>query len=186
MQSLLIADRQIQYTGEQLRSLWIYETFAINGDAIVGFAGPCNVPTEALVDSEDRRAGATISAALMLHFIIEHFGDSLSCAVLRQRLLTAIIKDLLQKAGDIPELARDGDDIFCGERKLTVSIATVSPVSALIHTGINIDASGAPVAACGLQDFGIEHFRLAEDIVEAYVAEMCSARFAATKVRGVP
>ena len=185
MQRVVVTDRQIQYTGDQLRSLWIHETFGIAGDAIAAFAGPCNVPTEALVDTEDRRAGETIKAALMLHFIIEHFADTLPCAVLRQRLLIAIIKDLLQETGKMPEITRKGDDIFCGDKKLTVSIATISPVSTLIHAGVNIDAGGAPVAACGLQDFGIDHFRLAEVTADAYVEEISSADFARTKVRSV-
>jgi len=186
VQRVVAFDRQIEYTGQQLRSRWLQETFDIGGDAIAAFAGPCEVPTAALVDNEDRRAGATIKAALMLHFIIEHFGDTLACAVLRQRLLIAIIKDRLQATGKLPDLTRKGDDIFCADKKLSVSIATNSPVSTLIHTGVNIDADGAPVAACGLQEFGIDHLRLAEAVAAAYVEEMASADFARTKVRSVP
>ncbi len=185
MQRVVVTDRHIEYTGHQLRSLWIYDTFGIAGDAIAAFAGPCNVPTDALVDSEDRRAGSTIRAALMLHLIIEHFDRDLLLAVFRQRLLIAIIKDLLQQAADLPELRRSGDDIFSAGDKLTVSIATISPVSTLIHTGINIDPSGAPVAASGLQDFGIDHLDFAASLTAAYLAEIDSAAHARTKVRGV-
>lgn len=192
MQRLVITDRHIEYTGYQLRSMWIYDTFGIAGDAIAAFVGPCNVPTDALVDNEDRRAGSTIRAALMLHLIIEHFDRDLLLAIFRQRLLIAITKDLLQQAADIPDLRRSGDDIFCAAdevlgagEKLTVSIATISPVSTLIHTGINIDPSGAPVAACGLQNLAIDHLDFADRLTAAYVAEIDSAAYARTKVRGV-
>ena len=46
-------------------------------------------------------------------------------------------------SGKLP--TRKGDDLFLGEGKLSVSIATASPVSTLIHLGVNEDASGAPV-----------------------------------------
>ena len=185
MQRIVVTDRHIEYTGHQLRSLWLYDTFGIAGDAIAAFVGPCDVPTDALVDNEDRRAGDTIRAALMLHLIIEHFDRDLLRTVFRQRLLIAIIKDLLQQAADIPALRRSGDDIFCAGEKLTVSVATISPVSTLIHTGINIDPSGAPVPACGLQNLAIDHLDFADRLTAAYVAEIDSAAHARTKVRGV-
>ena len=199
MQRVLVTDRHIEYTGHQLRSRWIHDTFGIAGDAIAAFPGPCNVPTDALVDNEDRRAGDTIRAALMLHIIIEHSDCDLHLAVFRQRLLIAIIKDLLHEAAEIPGLRRSGDDIFCSadevspaadepsgpDEKLTVSIATSSLVSTLIHTGINIDPSGAPVPACGLQRFGINHLDFADALTAAYIAEIASAAHACTKVRSV-
>jgi uncharacterized protein len=181
----VVTDSHIEYTGHQLRSLWIYDTFGIAGDAIAAFAGPCNVSTDALVDNEDRHAGSIIRAALMLHLIIEHFDDDLLLAVFRQRLLIAIIKDLVQETSNLRDLVRHGDDIFCTGKKLTVSIATISPVSTLIHTGINIDPSGAPVAAAGLRDFGIDHLDLADRLTAAYIAEIDSAAHARAKVRGV-
>lgn len=185
MQAIVSLDRPITYTGAELRSLWAYETFGIPGDAIALFAGPCSVATERLVDTADRLAGDTIEAARMLHIIIEHFDDSLECAILRQRLLIAIIKDELTALG-VQRLLRRGDDIYQDDRKLTVSIATRSPVSTLIHTGINIDPAGAPVPACGLADFGVDHEVLADRVAEAYLSEIESAAVARTKVRGVP
>lgn len=185
MQQVIRLDHPLTYTGDQLRSLWIYETFGVSGDAIAVFRGPCDVQTEGLVDAEDRRAGATIVAADMLHFIIEHFGDSLDRAVLRQRLFLAVIKDHIDALLPDRRVRRDGDDLFVEAAKLTVSIATISPVSSLIHTGINIDAGGAPVEAIGLQDLGLDAVELARALAEAYVDEIKSARFAATKVRGV-
>jgi hypothetical protein len=184
LEAVLSFERPIPYTGDELRSLWIYETFGIRGDAIAVFAGPCEVPTESLVDTKDRIAEETIVAASMLHIIIEHFDASLECAILRQRLLVTIIRDALTSMG-VDDLERRGDDIYVSESKLTVSIATKSPVSTLIHTGINIDATGAPVEACGLVELEIEPTQLAESIAMAYCAEMDSAALARTKVRGV-
>jgi len=185
VQTLVVTDRQLTYTGAQLRSLWIYDTFGLSGDALVAFTGPAKVPTEALVDHHDRRAGDFIAATSMLHLIIEHFDTSLICAVLRQRLLMSLICDQLRQH-DVPDLTRRGDDLFSAQAKLSVSIATISPVSTLIHTGINIDSEGAPVEACGLQDFGIEPRQLARSIAEAYTSEMASVEAARCKVRGVP
>ncbi len=185
MHAIVALDRPIAYTGEQLRSLWLYETFGAAGDAIAVFAGPCAVAGDRLVDTEDRLAGDSIEAASMLHIIIEHFGDDLERAVLRQRLLIAIIKDELTQMG-VERLLRRGDDLYRDERKLTVSIATKSPVSTLIHTGINIDPAGAPVAACGLAEFGLDHTDCAQRIAEAYRGEIAAAQFACVKVRGVP
>lgn len=174
---------EIAYTGEQLRSLWIYRTFGIEGDAIVAFAGPCEVSGEALVDQVDATAGDCIRAAQMIHFIVEHFDGDLDRAILRQRLLVCLAAETLR--GHIGDLRREGDDLFVGENKLSVSIATVSPVSTLIHLGINIDPTGAPVRACGLGEFGVEPWRFAEALVAGYVAEMERIARARCTVRGV-
>jgi len=52
---------------------------------------------------------------------------------------------------------RRGDDIYVNGRKLSISIATVSPVSVKIHIGINVEAKGIPkgVDAIGLKELGI-------------------------------
>ncbi|MFO7946209.1 MAG: DUF366 family protein [Armatimonadota bacterium] len=186
MQQVLSLEQPRTYTGRELRSLWIYETFGVAGNALVAFIGPCEVMTENLVDAEDRREGTTIRAARMLHFIIEHFDDSLAAAVLRQRLFITSIRDALQSLVPTASLRRDGDDLYVGEAKLTVSIATKSPVSTLIHLGVNIDPTGAPVEACGLGQWDVNVEELAATLTAAYVEEMEAVQFATTKVRGVP
>jgi len=178
------AEQPIAYTGEQLRSLWIYRRFAIVGDAIVGFVGPCDVAGERLVDQVDAAGGDSIKAASMLHLIVEHFEGDLRQAVLSQRLLVCIAWELL--AREVQDLRREGDDLFVDDRKLSVSIATVSPVSALIHLGLNVDPAGAPVAACGLGELGIEARGFAERLMAAYVAEVESMEQARCTVRSVP
>jgi hypothetical protein len=175
----------LAYKGHQLRSHWIYETFGLQGDAIVAFRGPCRVELSEMVDREDVFAGADIRAAEMLHLIAEQFDRDLTRAVLRQRLLICMIAERLQGVAGMPLPRRDGDDLYIGERKLTVSIATVSPVSTLIHVGINVDPAGAPVAAVGLAEWGIDVDALAEELLSAYAAENDDIYLATCKVRGV-
>ena len=177
--------QEIPYTGCELRSGWIADTAGIEGDALVAFVGPCEVPLEHMVDMEDVRRGVPIKAARMMHFLAEHFDTDLARTVLRQRLLVCLTAEILNQV--ISELVRrDGDDLFIGERKLSVSIATASPVSTLIHLGLNIDPSGAPVPAIGLDELGVPVAEVAEQIMAAYVEEMQSCRTARNKVRRVP
>ena len=105
--------------------------------------------------------------------------------VFRQRLLICIIKEALENRGY--KVTRSGDDLFVNNKKLTVSIATKSMTSILIHTGINIDSTGAPVAACGLEnDLGIKDIEdFAQEIMENYAEEIDDIIMASTKVRGV-
>lgn len=138
-----------------------------------------------MVDLEDLAAGESIYSEEMLHFIIEHFGTGLKEMVLRQRLLTCIIKDLLEKEVPGTRFTRDGDDIFDGDCKLTVSIATKSPVSALIHTGINISSANTPVKTKGLKDYSIDPDTFASTIAECYKKESASIAHCLTKVREV-
>ncbi len=181
----LRADEPITYTGHQLRSHWIFDTFGLQGDAIVAFRGPCRVELSEMVDLADVAAGQAIEAAEMLHLIAEHFDRDLRRAVLRQRLLMCIIAECLAGVSGVPPLRREGDDLYAGERKFSVSIATVSPVSALLHVGLNIDPTGAPVPAVGLAEWGVEPERLADELLEAYAGEMAGVELAACKVRGV-
>jgi len=185
MQTLLHPD-PIAYTGHQLRSHWILDTFGLQGDALVAFTGPCHVALSEMVDLADVAAGEAIEAAQMLHLIAEHFDHDLRRAVLRQRLLICIIAERLAAGERVPDLRRDGDDLYAGERKLSVSVATLSPVSALIHVGLNIDPAGAPVPAVGLGEWGIDSDWLAREVLEDYAAEMADVESAACKVRGVP
>ncbi len=171
------------YTGAELRSHWIRQTFGLVNDAAVAFCGPADV-REHLVDLADRERQAFIYSPLMLHFLIEHFHMPLQEAVARQRLCMAIMRDLLPDLCGAPQ--RSGDDIYIDGRKLSVSIATASPVSALIHMGLNIDAQGAPVPAIGLNELKITASAFAETVLNQYQAEDESMRSAANKVLAVP
>lgn len=178
-----VDDTERPYT--ELISHFAYRAFGIEGDAAVAFIGPCHVENRNLVDWEDRRAGDYIRAARMLHFIIEHFGVGLREAIWRQRLLVSLAVESLAAACAGVRLCRAGDDIFIDTAKLTVSIATVSPVSAVIHLGINIDCAGAPVEACDLAGLGVDPKSLAHSTLEKYAAEVASFEKALCKVRGI-
>ncbi|MFI3300342.1 MAG: DUF366 family protein [Candidatus Gastranaerophilales bacterium] len=178
-------EEKIKYEGHQLAPHWIYKNFKIQGDAIIAFTGECEVKLSEMVDIEDVINEEPIYSKNMLSFIIEHFNIDISEGVYRQRLLICIIKEILEKRGIL--VIRSGDDLFIGGKKLTVSIATKSITSVLIHTGININSENAPVPACGLaNDLGINNIQeIAEEIMKNYVAETCDIMLATTKVRGV-
>jgi hypothetical protein len=181
--SFRILDGTVGYVGTELRSGWVREKTGLGGDAAAGFVGPCDVPNANLVDLDDARAGEFIRSALMAHVIVEHPGCALDLAVLRQRILVAILGELLAARGKIAR--RDGDDLYYDGRKLTVSIAAPSSASSLIHLGINVDPAGAPVPAVGLEEMGIEPRDLLKDLLTRYANELVTAAHATTKVKTV-
>jgi hypothetical protein len=180
----IILKDNTSYSGRELRSGWVEEQTGLEGDAAAGFVGPCRVANEDLVDLDDARAGTFIEAASMAHVIVEHPGCALETAVWRQRSLVGLLCEILEKRG--VEIRRDGDDVYYNNRKLTVSIAAPGPGSALIHLGINIDPDGAPVSAVGLSELGVEPQPLLDELLDRYVRELDSIRYATTKVRPVP
>lgn len=179
-------EHEITYDGTQLSSHWAYRTFGLLGDVILAFQGPCRVGLNEMVDLADVREGAYIDSPRMLHFLVEHFDQDLERAVLRQRLLVALAGEILswQKMGE--GVRRRGDDLFLGERKLSVSIATISPVSALIHFGLNIFTEGTPVPTVGLVELEVEPGWFAQALMDAYLEENQGIREAYWKVRWVP
>lgn len=178
-------EKEIKYIGSQLSPHWIYKTFGIQGDAIVAFEGECDVKLTEMVDIEDVINNEPIYSKYMLSFISEQFGISLSEGVFRQRLLMCIIKELLEERGIF--VVRNGDDLIINGGKLSVSIATKSTTSILIHTGLNIISEGAPVKACGLKnDLNIENIKdFAIEVMKRYSEEIDDIILAGTKVRGV-
>ncbi len=168
------------YRGPELRPHFLLERFGARGSALVAWRGPCEVQTEHLVDHEDRLENESIRAGEMVHFIGEFFGMSLSEGVLRQRLWIARIAEFLGA-----EVHCRGNDLMVGERKLSVSIVTASPVSILLHFGINVDPSGAPVAAIGLQELGVNPDAFAERALQLFSDEWEQVLWACAKVRPV-
>jgi hypothetical protein len=181
----LFVDKRIAYTGRQLRSHYIYEQFGIRGDAIIAFCGLCDVDREAMVDVEDRIAQNKIYSEDMLHFIVEHFDTDFERIIWRQILLAAIVQNRLMSAADTGVLTRKGSDIYDGNAKLSVSIATVSPVSSLIHFGVNISSAHTPVATKGLNDYGIDPHQFALEVMEHYTRDYETVNRARCKVRWV-
>lgn len=186
MQTLFI-DKKIDYTGVQLAPHWIYKNFNIMGNAIVAFVGACDVNLDHMVDIEDVINNEPIYSKKMLSIIEENFNSSLVEMVYKQRLLVTITKELIEKNYPKVNITRSGDDLFIGDKKLSVSIATKSITSSLIHFGLNIDSEGAPVNAADLtNDVGvidIEKFAL--DLLYLYQQEVNDINLATSKVRGV-
>ncbi|MFH1859526.1 MAG: DUF366 family protein [bacterium] len=192
--------KRIDYTGKQLRSHWIYENFELPGDAIVVFRGAADV-NKYLVDMVDSQKKAYIYSEDMLHFIVEHFSLDLERTIAYQRLLVAIMGEALNaypgvgglsadegSSGKGCQIKRYGDDLYDGQAKLTVSIATLTTVSTMIHAGINISSKGTPVPTKGLLDYGMSEADIAsfaEAVCSRYTEEIKSIRMARCKVRGV-
>ncbi len=183
----LFIEKEIKYIGEQLAPHWIYKNFNIMGNAIVSFIGECDVKLSHMVDIEDVVNNEPIYSKLMLSFIEENFNSSLVEMVYKQRLLVTITKELIEKNYRSVNITRCGDDLFIGDKKLSVSIATKSITSSLIHFGLNIDANGAPVKAADLtNDVGVKDVKeFALEIMERYSQEVEDISFATSKVRGV-
>lgn len=180
-----LTDKEIKYEGWQLCPHWIYKNFKIQGDATVAFIGECEVKLTEMVDIEDVINNEPIYSKSMLSFISEQFNVGLVEGVFRQRLLICTIKEALEKRGF--KIVRDGDDLFFDGKKLTVSIATKSMTSVLIHTGVNIDSAEAPVKASGLtSELGITDIKdFANEVMVKYAQEIDDIVMASTKVRGV-
>lgn len=178
-------EEEIKYIGSQLSPHWIYKNYKIQGDAIVAFCGECDVALTEMVDIEDVINNEPIYSKYMLSFITEQFGVALTEGVFRQRLLMCIIKELLEERGIF--VVRKGDDLMINDRKLSVSIATKSVTSVLIHTGLNVFSEGAPVKASGLtSELGITDVKeFALEIMKRYAEEIDDIISAGTKVRGV-
>lgn len=185
MMKTKLIENEIKYIGSQLAPHWIYKNFKMQGDAIVAFIGECKVDLTEMVDIEDVINNEPIYSKYMLSFITEQFGVNLSEGVFRQRLLICIIKELLEERGIF--VVRNGDDLMIDGRKLSVSIATKSTTSILIHTGLNILSEGAPVKASGLtSELGITDVKeFAIEVMKRYSEEIEDILLATTKVRGV-
>ncbi len=166
--------QSIKYDGSQIAPLWAYG-MGIKGDSIVVFHGPMDVTFENMKDIEDRKAEKKISGDDLLHIIVERFDSpaSMRLAYYMQRLLVVCVREVLGKYGI--ETTRHGDDLFTGDGKLTVSIASAGVSSEKIHCGINITTQGTPddVKTAALEDFGIKDWKtIAQEIADTFVREI--------------
>lgn len=176
---------EIAYTGEQLRSNYAYTTFGIVGDSIITFCGSCDVKLKEMVDIEDLRAGKAIYSEYMLHFIVEHYDTGIELIILRQLLLTSIIRDAINEIKGKILVKKVHTDLFEEDAKLSISVATVSPLSSLIHFGINITSTNTPVKTKGLKDYDIEPCEFANLIMDRYTKEIEKIQTTRCKVRWV-
>ena len=165
------------YDGAQLHHAFCYENGGPLGPSITYFEGPAEVKDH-LVDIEDRLANDFIKSANMWHFIIEIPNASLTETVLWQRTFISKCVDWIRKYRVKIDVVQDGDDIMVLNheehtlRKLSVSIATLSRFSGLIHVGININVGeGCPVPAIGLHEFTMHGGRFASDVSKVFADE---------------
>jgi hypothetical protein len=175
------AENKINYDGSQLKPLYGYTHHQLHGDSIVAFEGSCNVTFDHMVDMEDLVVRAEIKSDRMLHFIVEIFRTDLFAIVSLQRLLVSITQNILLRSGH--NLQRNGDDLYLQGKKLSVSIASGSAVSTMIHLGLNIENAGTPVPTCCLKDLGLEPKAFALLVMSEFSSEYSSIVEATQKVR---
>ena len=80
-------------------------------------------------------------------------------------------------------LERRGDDLYLGAGKLSVSIATRSAVSSLIHFAVNVTRAGTPVRTSSLADLKVDPAVFARDLLARSAREAASLHEARVKVR---
>lgn len=177
-------EKEFPYDGSQLKSLFTYLNFKVQGDSISSWVGPCDIPDEHMLDGEDLVAGEEIRGGKMLHFIVEKFGQNLFSGVSLQRILASIAKNLLEEI-TAEKIQREGDDLYWNEGKLSISIATQSPVSTLVHFAVNMNNENTPVKTAALDDLGIEPIKFAKELMERFAKEAASIQVATEKVRPV-
>lgn len=182
--------KKIDYDGSQLKPLYSYVNHKLHGDSIVAFCGACDVGFAEMVDAEDLVAEAQIKSDNMLHFIIEMFDQNLMTAVSLQRLIVSIAQNILNETSSklkSKKLRRSGDDLYLDEgkksKKLSISIASISPVSSMIHFALNVTNEGTPVLTCSLQDLDISPKVFADQVLNGFSSEYISIKEATQKVR---
>lgn len=189
-------DARIDYDGSQLAPGFAAGAAGLDPPCGVAFLGACDVEREHMVDMIDLEAGAAIRAREMLHLVVELPGADLERTTVWGRLLVALARDLwAERAGCA--VRREGDDLYDGGggspgggsgspgggAKLSVSVATAGPATGLIHLGLNVDASGAPVEAKGLADYRLDARAFGEELLARLAREYASVIEATGKVR---
>lgn len=178
------------YDGTQLEPLVNYLKHGLMGDSMVAWVGPCEISFDHMVDGEDLREQAAIRGSRMLHFVMEVFDRDLFAGVACQRIMASLAKDLLtEKAAaklQKEPLRRDGDDLYWGSKKLSISIATKSPNSTLLHFAMNVSNEGTPVSTCALKDdFDLDEEDIALELLARFQREYESVLQATWKVRSL-
>ncbi len=184
LQILARLDVWQHYSGLELHPGFLAARFGCSGDAAVLFPGSALVEGLALVDLEDRANQDRIIALEMLHLIVERSAVSLEQMVLLQRLLATICVETLRELlpAKAASIRRSGDDVFVGDGKFSVSIATTGPTSALLHFAMNVDATGAPVRTSDLQRLKLDVAVFAAAFLRRFAEEQLDIEAALGKV----
>jgi len=177
---------EILYDGTQIKAAWALKELQIKGSSIITWIGPMNIKN--VIDYEDK--DKEIKADEMAHFIVEHFDEqpaNLRLSYHRQRILVMILQEELWRQG-IPT-RREGDDLYIGSGKLTVSIATASLSTMKIHLGINLTSRGTPddIETIGILDYKDlkkeDIIELVEKVATRYIQEIESMEEDIAKTR---
>ena len=172
------------YDGTQLCSGFVVRHAPGAEHAVLLFEGAADVPVENLVDTEDAENDRPIGSERMAHVIVFHRDMPLAQAVLAQRLLGRLAADWIRERSGRGVTVR-GDDLYVGEGKLSVSIATRCPTGSLIHFAVNVETEGTPVRTAGLRELRLAAGEFLRALGRMYSEEMASARHAENKVREV-
>lgn len=174
----------IPYDGTQLRHLFAYEKFGLLGTSLVAWCGPCHVPFEKMVDGEDKFSKSEIRGDSMLHFIGEFFHQDIYFSVALQRMFAALVlRQILElKPQLLKSLSIKGDDIYMGKKKLSISIASITGFSSMLHFAINIESKGTPVPTISLKEMGIPVHKLVQSVFEEFDREYSSLVEATEKI----
>ena len=80
---------------------------------------------------------------------------------------------------------RSGDDLYYKDQKLSISIATVSPVSAMIHFALNLNNEGTPVKTLSFEDLKVPPETFLETFSREFIKEITTMEEATKKVHWV-
>jgi len=194
----LINSEQITYNGTAIGSHWALDKFDILGNSMISFRGPLKVPQSEMVDLLDIKEEGELGSYLItgkeaVQWIIEDFSPhppNMELEYSRLRILVLVILEVLRKTIPDGEFRRSHTDIYVGEKKLSVGIATISKVSAKIHYALNLSSEGIPshVKAIGLYDLGMKSLEVhsfSEEVGELYIEEMSRIARDCMKTRSV-
>lgn len=184
---------EFNYDGTQLRPLYCYLNHGLLGNAIIAWRGACDISFEHMLDGEDFIQKSRICGSDMIHFVSEIFECDFFGGVALQRLFTSIVHEVLTEL--TPSFSkliiRDGDDLYLinanssEKKKLSISVATKSVHSVLIHFAINIRNEGTPVVTACLQDLDVDFSEFANKVLKKFSMEVTSIQEATWKVKSV-
>ncbi len=154
-----------------MRSHWALIHFDIRGDSIVAFIGTLHIDSDQQLDILEAKGKLSLPDCEMLNLVVEHFGDDLEKGILRQNILLNIaFEKILHRIKDV-QIMRWGEDLYEGNKRLTVSSVSTTFVSVKIHLGICINPE-LDNGFVGLTKYSIDPVELAEVICNQYRADM--------------
>lgn len=147
------ATGQSIYKGNELLPGWERLNYNIRGNSLIYWISPTDVSVEFMKDVDDVRENLSIKSDSMLHFVFTYYtSNDATWAVFAQRLLTKHIVEYVRAHLGSSVVRVDGNDVFIGGRKFSVSIAGVSSGLVKFHFGINVESKGAPIPVSSLSD----------------------------------